>query len=131
MKRVVNMRLLADGTWRACIHWLVEGAGPIKMEGHPQLRAAAKMPTQVTGHIACNPAQNSLNPQTRNGEICLCLNSNDLRAVSCPKCRETPEAIAELERLERGENGMDEKGRKAVEEAEASHAKAVAMQGAA
>jgi len=43
--------------------------------------------------IACNPLQNSINPQVAgNGERVMCIPSDDIRAVTCPKCLATQEA---------------------------------------
>ena len=97
--RVVNVRGLDDGTGRVCIHWLVEGDGPIKVKGHPQLRSVTGQSPEVTGFIACNPKQNSVNPQTRNGQIMVCTYTNDVQAATCPKCLEFAKDCGILEKI--------------------------------
>lgn len=90
---ILNVKMLSDGSGRVCIHWLIQDeAGPIKTTARPDL---AKL-TTTSGRIACNPKQNSVNPVDRNGEHLMCLHSPEVRAVTCPKCLATPEAIALL-----------------------------------
>jgi hypothetical protein len=125
MKRIINLKGLNDGTGRVCVHWFVEGSGPIHLTGHPQLRAVTKQGTNIVGHIACNPDQNSLNPVVRNGETLICSRSEDPRAVTCPKCKESADAV--MAALQNHESGLDEKARGVIADAEAAHASAVAM----
>ncbi len=96
-QRVLNVKQLQDGTERVCIHYLVEGDGPISFKSMAGVRIPGR--EQVIGYIACNPEQNTIFPQVRNGETFLCIQSNEVRAVTCPKCLATPAAIAMLDRL--------------------------------
>lgn len=93
-QRIINVKQLNDGTEQACIHYLVEGSGPIAFDSLPSLRGT--LPPKVNGYIACNPEQNTIFPQMRNGETLVCVHSNEVRAVTCPKCLATEEAKAML-----------------------------------
>ena len=99
--RVINVRLLADKSGRACIHWLMpDEAGPIATVGVTKMTALGPLRLGgIRGRIACNPEQNSVNPMLRGGETLMCMHSDDVRAATCPKCLGTVEAIAMLERL--------------------------------
>lgn len=89
----IHMRDLDDG--RVCIHWLVEDdSGPIQMESDARLRAVAGQKPTVRGRIACNPTQNTVQPQHKGRDVYVCFHSGDVvHAVSCPACLATPEAI--------------------------------------
>lgn len=108
-EKTLNIKELPDG--RVCIHLLVEvNDGPIKLAGHPQLRSVTGQTADVRGKIACNPLQNSVQPQERHGQTFMCMFSNEVRAVSCPKCLATMEAIEMLSRLkEMDQNGQQGK----------------------
>lgn len=130
-KRIVDLKSLGDGSGRALIHYFVEGNGPIAFPGHAGFRAAAKLPEIVTGRIACNPQQNSVKPVIRDGVTFVCLNTSELRGVTCPNCLGTTEAKAQQVILDKIETGIDEKGRIAMAEAHAAHDLAMANQGGA
>jgi hypothetical protein len=122
--RILNVKLVPDGSGRAMIHWLQEdAAGPIKTTGHDVYKC---MPA-FRGRIACNPAQNTVNPQQRNGETLLCLHSNDARAVTCPKCMATPEYLDFEALLLRLEKEAEDKRQQVAVDAEKAHADAVAV----
>ena len=123
---ILNVKLLPDGSGRVCIHWLMEDTYdaakeppdslkplgrlvkeaadgdqfPIRVQGHPQLRSQTGQPAMVRGRIACNPKQNTVNPQHRGQEVLMCMHSNEVRAVTCPKCLATPEAVELLKSYE-------------------------------
>lgn len=131
-KHNIDIRELPDG--RACVHFLFETAdGPVQTVGTIKTPAegTAGRPTldkdaKRRWRIPCNPKQNTINPQERNGVKYMCLSSQDVRAVTCPKCRESPEAVEAMERITNSECAYIEKGRAAQKEAEENHKKAVA-----
>lgn len=92
---ILNLKRLTDGTERLCIHWLVESSeGSIETQPNTKIteRGAFKL-GGVKGYIACNPKQNSVNPQHRGQEVMMCLHTNEIRAVTCPKCLDTAVAL--------------------------------------
>lgn len=98
MTRVVNVRLLKDGTNRVCIHWLQEVKdGPIRYECDSQFRRNSGQSTQVVARIACRPEQTTIFPQQRGAEQLLCVHSSEIRAVTCPDCLATPAAVEALQ----------------------------------
>jgi len=106
---VIRMLRDADGQLRRVrIHWFVRSVeGPAKTPGpgnspealaaypggHPHLPGAR-------GHIACQKARTSVEPELRNGVWHPCPHSDDPRAVSCPECQATPEFKTMMKRLE-------------------------------
>ena len=89
----VDIKLLDDG--RACIHWLCEHPdGLIKLEGHPQLRAAMGREPTGTYILACRPKQNTINSQKRGGIRFICMTTDDLAQATCPDCLATEIAKA-------------------------------------
>jgi hypothetical protein len=96
----VNYKTLPDG--RTLIHWLVaDEAGPITTVGMPPLMTPGG-PIRLGGgkwRVACNPTQNTINPQVRNGVRYMCMTSDDVRAATCPKCLATAEALELLDKL--------------------------------
>jgi hypothetical protein len=99
--RVVNIKLLKDGSGRVCIHWLVQtdkdgvqmpaktvltGLGPVTIGGS-------------RGYVACQSRRNDIFPQVQQDGIHVLYSSNDVRAATCPKCLETAEAKALLKEL--------------------------------
>ena len=101
MNRVVNMRLLNDGTGRVCIHWFIrDEAGPIKTPGTAYMTAFGPIPLGgAVGRIACNPEQNSVATQNNGMDFFPCLHSDDVRAATCPDCLATDEAKKVIEKL--------------------------------
>lgn len=101
---ILNVKILNDGTERVLIHWLMEAAdGPI--ETKPNIIGTERGPLKlggVRGRIACNPEQNSVNPQHNGQEVLMCMHSNDVRAATCPKCLATDEAKALLAKYSEG-----------------------------
>ena len=102
---ILNVKMLPDKSGRVLIHWLQEGveggtAYPIKIQGHPQLRAQCGQSVVINARIACNPKQNSVNPQHRGQEVFMCMHSNDVRAVTCPQCLATVDAVELLKQYE-------------------------------
>lgn len=97
MERAIVVKMLPDG--RCCQHWFImDDAGPIKT------RDAVPSMTQLgplklggaRGRIACRPEQNTVETQQRGLDFFPCLNSDDVRAVTCPDCLATDEAKAML-----------------------------------
>ena len=98
---ILNVKLLKDGTGRVCIHWLQESQeGPLEISGNAQLKKAMGQPLVFRGRIACNPKQNTVNPQHKGQEVLMCMHSNEIRAVTCPACLAVPEAIELLKSYE-------------------------------
>lgn len=124
---ILNVKLLPDKSGRVLIHWLQEdtfdaskegadslkplahlvkeadapgGAFPIKINGHPQLRGGVGQAVVANARIACNVKQNSVNPLHRGQEVFMCMHSNDVRAVTCPRCLETKDAVELLKQYE-------------------------------
>ena len=103
-KLVIEMKVLpgepTDGGGRICIHLVVvdEKRGPFveSCVVHPAKDADGKVipskfvfrPTRC--RVACDPRKV---PQTkpRNGVVMMLMRTNDSRAVTCPKCKESPE----------------------------------------
>lgn len=101
MNRIVNIRLLGDGSGRVCVHWFIrDEIGPIRTPGTAHMTALGPIPFGgVVGRIACNPDQNTVTTQQNGMEFFPCCHSDDVRAATCPKCLETSEAKAMIERL--------------------------------
>lgn len=101
---ILNVKILNDGSERVLIHWLIEDdKGPI--ETKPNVMVTERGPFKlggVRGRIACNPEQNSVNPQHRGQEVLMCMHSNDVRAATCQKCLATDEAKALLAKYAEG-----------------------------
>jgi hypothetical protein len=108
MSRTVVMRPLKDDSGRVCVHWFrVDPAGPISTQGrthqtgHGELRLGG-----VVGWIACNPRQNTVQPQVRGSEHFVCLHTIEAGpGVTCPECRATSEFLAaERQNLDNSQN---------------------------
>lgn len=94
--RIINQRYLDDGSGRVCIHLFAHseqgpaatpsGVNGFKFEG-------------ARGYIACNPTQSKVTPLVRGNEHLLCTWSDDARAVSCPKCKESAEFVKQMDDL--------------------------------
>jgi hypothetical protein len=94
--RVLNVKLLNDGSGRVCVHWLIsDEQGLIECKGSIIAGPQGPLVDNSTKkyRVACNPKQNSINPQVRNGETFMCIPTGEIRAVTCPRCLATPEAI--------------------------------------
>lgn len=92
---ILNIKLLKDGSGRVCIHYFVrDETGLIETpKGENRLKGLGG----VKGRIACHPQQNTIVPQNQGMETLLCMNSDDVRAVTCPDCLATIEARAMLD----------------------------------
>lgn len=94
----VSPKLLPDG--RTCIHWFIECEdGLIVSEGRPEMRQAAGKSLTIRGKIACNPKQTTVQTRIVDGVAYPCVRTEELEAVTCPKCLETKEAV-EQKRLD-------------------------------
>lgn len=101
---ILNVKLLNDGSRKLLIHWLIQDAnGPITTIGKSVVtpRGPFKL-GGVRGRVACNPEQNSVNPQHRGQEVLMCLHSGEVRAATCKKCLATDEAQALLAKYAEG-----------------------------
>jgi hypothetical protein len=90
MRRVVLQRL--PGTKKALIHWFEIG------DYADERKLIAKNTTP--GRIACMPNLGSAAPRTSGGLTKLYRHSDDVRAVNCPACLATPNAVAALAEYE-------------------------------
>lgn len=127
---ILNVKMLPDKSGRCLIHWLIEDVFdpskvgpdsldavgrvvqqaacegelfPIKIQGHTQLRTQMGQPVSIRARIACNPKQNTVNPQHKGQEVFMCMHSNDVRAATCPRCLATPEAVELMKSYENTE----------------------------
>jgi hypothetical protein len=100
--RVVNIRLLPDGSRRVRIHWFIhDERGPAKTPGTIIPTELGPMPLGgAVGRIACAPQQSNILPQKRGGEIHLTIHSDDARAVTCPECMATVEFQKQMQEIE-------------------------------
>jgi len=103
--RVVNVKLLPDGSGRVRVHWFVRS---------PQGVIRTGLKTEITpigilrlggaqGYIACQPKRENVLPTMDHGEIHLLIRSDDIRAANCPECLATEEAkklLAEMKDTE-------------------------------
>lgn len=101
--RIINVKQLADGTGRVCIHWFrLDPAGPITTPVGA-IMAGQFGPMKMGGErgwIACHPEQTSVLPVERGGETLICTRSDDPRAVTCPACIATVEYQEANKRLD-------------------------------
>lgn len=99
--RVVNVKLLPDGSGRVRIHWFVHSeSGPAKTPGG--VVKTSQGPARydgARGYIACQPQRTSVLPQMKGNEYTLLVHSDDVRAATCPDCLATVEAQAMLQEL--------------------------------
>ena len=85
------VKTLKDG--RACIHWFKhDPKGPIQTSADVAISSLGPIKIGgATGKIVCHPEQNTVSSQWDGNELRMCLNSDDVRAVTCPACIETDE----------------------------------------
>lgn len=97
-KRVIVMKVLPgeplDGTGRVCVHLFVQDErGPFTephvlhpaqdSNGNP---VAGKLSAKATrGRLACDPKRDA-SPVTRGNVTTVTMRTDDLHAVTCPKC---------------------------------------------
>jgi hypothetical protein len=113
-RRVVNLSVLrgepTDGSGRVCVHlFVVDEAGPfiephvlhpvIGEDGQPIKQQLSAKPTR--GRLACDKKR-KVAPVVRAGVTTVTLRSDDPRAVSCPRCKASPEYAAIMVKLEGG-----------------------------
>lgn len=103
--REVCLRTLDDGTNRVCIHWLISDPnGPVDTRKGctPHLLDGSIVAT-TRGRIACNPKQTTVRAQEVGDKILVCSHTADVRAATCPKCLESPEALELLKKYSEAE----------------------------
>lgn len=108
MKRIINMRVLPgqplDGTGKVCIHLFVpDERGPFTEpsvlgmgkdeDGNPCLVSEA-----VRGRLACDPTR-KVEPVVRGNVTSVTMRSDDPRAVTCPKCKQSKGYVSAMELL--------------------------------
>lgn len=97
----VVIRLLPDGSGRVCIHWLMADAeGPIETVN--RIVVTGMGPQIMKGkrwRMACNPTLSNLGELSQAGRLVPYPHSDDIRAVTCPKCLATERAKEILARL--------------------------------
>lgn len=110
-KRVVNMRVLpgepTDGSGRVCIHLFVQDAtGPIVEPHvlHPVMKDGEQVKQEVEakstrGRLACDRRRLAA-PTTHRGVTTLTHRTDDPRAVTCPRCKESIEYADMMRKLE-------------------------------
>lgn len=107
MSYILNLKQLKDGSGRVCVHWLIpdesgliETHGSIGVSGGGTgFKAGPFLDKNVVKkwRVACNPKQNSINPQVApSGERFMCIPTDEIRAVTCPACLATEEAVAAM-----------------------------------
>ena len=102
MNRQVVVRILQDGTGRVRIHWFCrDESGPIHTPGTSVLTMMGPLPLGgARGRIACQGELGSVMPRIGDdGQTHLVPHSDDVRAVTCPECRETAIFMAAAARL--------------------------------
>ena len=96
-KRIVEVKVLPgeplDGSGRECIHLFVQdergpfvephALHPVIKDGVPVKQQVDARPTR--GRLACDPKRSAA-PVTSNGVTTVTARTDDLRAVTCPKC---------------------------------------------
>lgn len=115
-RRVVEVKVLPgeplDGTGKVCIHLFVKDeAGPFvephalhleaTEDGLPANRLVSR-PTR--GRLACDPRR-TVAPVTRGGITTVTPRSDDPRAVTCFKCKKSPEYAKTMALLEGATSG--------------------------
>ena len=100
--RVVEMKLLPDGSGRVRIHWFqICEDGPAKTPaGTVNTSAGSWEMCGVQGRIACTPARDNVLPQYQGQVIHLTCRSEDPRAVTCPECQATEDYKAAMKGYE-------------------------------
>ena len=95
-KRILEIKLLpgepTDGTGRVVIHWFMRDPNSAFAE-HCMMKQVKKDGSEevqkelgtVHGRLACDPKLNIV-PQVKNGVTYLVSRTDDVRAVTCPKC---------------------------------------------
>lgn len=108
--RVVNVKVLpgepTDGSGRVCIHYFVQDnhgsfvephvLHPIFEDGQRVKQKLEARPTR--GRLACDPKR-QVAPVTVKGVTTVTIRSTSPDAITCPKCRVSPEFIKAMERL--------------------------------
>lgn len=92
MNKVV-IKLLPDGSGRVRIHWFVhDDRGPVTTPASTTLTALGPLKLGgAKGRIACQPRRASVTPEVVGGVTTPIVHSDDVRAVTCPECRQTKE----------------------------------------
>ena len=111
-KRIVNVNVLPgeplDGSGRVCIHLFVrDERGPF-VEPHAMHPVFREDGTQVKQQVICSPARGRLAcdprrnpaPVTRNGVITVTPRTDDVNAVTCPKCLASKDYAKLVEKIE-------------------------------
>lgn len=112
MSRVV-IRMLPDKSGRVCIHYFVHSReGPANTPGG--MVGPFPFPGSQ-GYIACSPKTERVTPRVgADGTTTPVCHSNEARAVTCPKCRETrewKETMAQIEStLDTAREGVPQSG---------------------
>lgn len=108
-KRIVKMSVLPgeplDGSGKACIHLFVAGEKGPYTEPHvlyPSSEAGKIVARPTRGYIACNHKLVAIAKPDRNGVIVVTKRTDDPRAVTCLKCKETADYKDKMKVLETG-----------------------------
>ena len=104
-KRIVNMSVLPgqplDGSGRICIHLFVQDKDGPFIESHALHEGNEQQPivaAPTRGRLACDPKR-TVAPKVKNNVTTITLRTSDPRAVTCPKCTESDQYKAIMEKL--------------------------------
>lgn len=104
--RVVNVKLLPDGSGRIRVHYFAWGPGPVEtptavaMAGITPVRLGGSVDGQHRrGFIACQPGRAGILPDSRGDGVHLVPHSDDPRAANCPECMATEAFKEHMARL--------------------------------
>jgi len=103
--RIVNVKLLPDGSGKVRVHWFVRSPqGIIKTNLKTEMTSIGVIRLGgAQGYIACQPKREDVTPIMVQGEIHLLVRTDDIRAATCPECLATEEAkklLAEMKDTE-------------------------------
>lgn len=116
-RRVVNMKVLpgepTNGSGRLCIHlFVIDSKGSfiepavqqemktIGRDGQENIMKGQLRPKPMRGRIACNKKLIPHKHKKTDKVINLTLRTDDPRATTCPKCKNTPEYKEMMTKLE-------------------------------
>ncbi len=111
MSRVVSVNVLpgepTDGTGRVCVHLFIQDEAGSFIEPHALHPAVGEDGAPVKGKYEARPTRGRLacnrrrdpSPVTRGKVTTVTPRTDDPRAVSCTKCKASPEYAAIMERL--------------------------------
>ena len=113
-KRIVNLKVLpgepTDGSGKVCIHlFVIDEKGPFVEPSVTQMVDAEDGSKRLgvkaaRGRLACD-RKRTVAPVVHNGSMAVTLRSGDPRAVTCLKCKASPDFIKGMELIAAAEAG--------------------------